>query len=75
MIKIKLPKNKIGCGLSIEHFSLMEFEQEILLPPAKYKLIDNIDTVYNHIDDNVDKVKPVDKVDQVNKVDNRNSSW
>jgi hypothetical protein len=55
LIKIKLPKNKIGCGLSIEHFSLMEFEQEILLPPAKYKLIDNIDTVYNHIDDNVDK--------------------
>lgn len=39
LIKIRLPKNKMGIGLCLENYSLFPNEQEILLSPGKLKLI------------------------------------
>ncbi len=53
LMKIKLPKNKKGIGLSIESFSNFPSEQEIILPPyTQLKLINkDSDCKYYHIDD------------------------
>jgi len=39
LIKIKLPKNNKGICICLESYSLFYFEYEVLLPPAKFKLI------------------------------------
>jgi hypothetical protein len=40
LIKIKIPKNKLGIGLFIENFSLFPKEEEFLLTPfSKFKLL------------------------------------
>jgi len=39
LIKIKIPSNVEGIGLSIEAYSLFKYEMEIILNPSKLKLI------------------------------------
>ena len=49
LIKIKLKPNIIGTGLLIESYSNYSFEQEVLIPPSKIKLIEiNTDFKYYH---------------------------
>jgi hypothetical protein len=48
LVKIKVPKNSIGCGLAIEYYSHFLDEQEIVFPPSKYKLINTENTKYYH---------------------------
>ncbi len=52
LIKIKLPENMMGIGLSVESFSHFPKEEEIILPPySKLKLVSkNLDCAYYHID-------------------------
>ena len=38
LIKIKIPSNKDGVGLSIEAYSLFKYEMEIILNPSKLRL-------------------------------------
>ena len=50
LLKIKIPKNKLGIGLFIENFSLFPKEEEFLLTPfSKFKLLskDNNFTYYH----------------------------
>lgn len=55
LLKIKIPKNTIGCGLCYEFFSFFTKEQEIILPPKiKLKLIaKNNNVIFNHYDKNI----------------------
>lgn len=57
LIKIKIPKNTIGVGLSIESFSHFPKEQEIILPPyTRLKLVGkNRAGAYYHIDSEYQK--------------------
>lgn len=57
LMKIKVPMNKKGCGLAIEYYSNFPNEQEIILPPSKYRLISNKNIKYYHPDKEVkDKI-------------------
>jgi hypothetical protein len=47
LLKIRLPKNKMGIGLCLENYSLFPKEQEILLSPGKLKLI-SIDNSFKY---------------------------
>lgn len=55
LMKINLPKNIKGIGLSVESFSNFPTEQEIILPPyTKLKLVNkDTDCKYYHIDDQI----------------------
>jgi len=51
LIKIKIPKNKQGIALLLESYSNYPYEQEIILPPSKLKLVNiNKDFKYYHWD-------------------------
>jgi hypothetical protein len=50
LIKIKIPKDVKGCGLSVEYYSHFPEEQEIIIAPSKYKLVDVQNTKYFHPD-------------------------
>lgn len=54
LIKINIPANKRGVGLSIEFYSNFPEEQEIILPPRSILRLDskNENTPYYHIDNN-----------------------
>ena len=58
LIKINIPKDTIGVGLLIEHFSLFAKEQEFLLPPnTKLKLLSKNDNFkYYHINESFEKM-------------------
>lgn len=56
LMKIKIPKNKIGIGLCMENYSLFPEEQEIILNPCRLKLISKDDNItYYHIDKKAQK--------------------
>jgi hypothetical protein len=51
LMKIKIPKNKIGIGLCMENYSLFPEEQEIILNPCRLKLVSKDENItYYHID-------------------------
>lgn len=54
LIKIKIPKDKIGVALCIETFSQFPKEQEIILPPLSILKLENKDkgAEYYHTDEN-----------------------
>jgi hypothetical protein len=58
LLKINIPKNKLGIGLFIENFSLFPKEQELLLPPnTKLKLISKDDKFkYFHTNETFEKL-------------------
>jgi len=58
LIKIKIPKNKLGIGVFIENFSLFPKEEEFLIQPYyKFKLISkNEKFKYYHINDEFEKI-------------------
>jgi hypothetical protein len=58
LLKIKIPKNKKGCGLFIENFSLFPKEEEFLLPPyTKLKLLSkNENFKYYHTNQEFEKL-------------------
>ncbi len=60
LIKIKLPKNKKGIGLCLETYSLFPNEQEILLLPAKLKLI-NIDSDFKYYHTDINAQRAINK--------------
>jgi len=49
LIMIKIPANTYGCGVSIEYSSLFANEYEVILPPSKFKMVDNTEIVYDKI--------------------------
>lgn len=58
LIKINIPKNKIGLGLFIEHFSLFQKEEEFLLPPfTRLRLLSKDNNFkYYHINETFEKL-------------------
>jgi hypothetical protein len=60
LIKIRLPKNKIGIGLCLENYSLFPNEQEILLSPGKLKLI-SIDNSFKYYHPDINAQKSINK--------------
>jgi hypothetical protein len=58
LLKINIPKNKKGCGLFIENFSLFPKEEEFLIPPySKIKLISkNNNFKYYHTNQEFEKL-------------------
>ena len=61
LLKIKLPKNKLGIGLCVETYSLFPNEQEIILAPGMLKLTsvsgdeESTSFTYYHTDINAQK--------------------
>jgi hypothetical protein len=53
LIKIKVPANKTGSGLSVEFYSHFPEEQEIIFPPSNYKLITSTNIAYYHPDESI----------------------
>ena len=57
LIKIKIPKNIRGIGLSIESYSLFPYENEIIINPCYLKLIKKItrkeENIYFHTKDEI----------------------
>ena len=78
LIKINIPSNKEGIGLSIEAYSLFKYEMEIIMNPSKLKLKNiiykkNEPIFYHlnkHISNNIIKVYEFDYIETNNIINN-----